>query len=191
MGNVLADTLKGRSWEGATNEVQKGMRLHQHIDRFTDMHPIVSEAKSILAPKGHLRSVAIDLLYDHFLSVHWARFSPKSRERFITHFYTRAIKASGGYPERAKSVVTRIVENDYFGGYAYWEGLKRSFYKIENRLSERARAKEGMMIHLHRIERHKAELEEGFLDFFPELMVFVRNRCEDTRFDHFSDFVST
>jgi len=184
LGNLLADPMKGRCWEGAHHDVCAGMQLHQYIDTFTDAHPEVHASKRLLAQKGALKGVVLDILYDHFLSVHWEKFSTKPRERFLEQFRVRAIKASGGYPTHAKEVIYKVVENRQLDSYNRMDGVKRAFMRIEHRLSNRLKEKDGMMGYLSLIEMHKAELEASFLRFFPELMHHTHHQAPNELFDH-------
>lgn len=184
LGNLLADPLKGDCWEGAPEDLCKGIQLHGHIDAYTDAHEEVRASKRLLSDTGALKGVALDILYDHFLSVHWDRFCVKERSRFLEHFRMRALKASGGYPPYAKSVVSRVVENRQLDSYARMDGVKRAFMRIEHRLSDRLKRKDQMMGYLSLIELQRAELEASFLRFFPELMAFVRQKANEESFDH-------
>ena len=184
LGNLLADPLKGQCWESAHSDVCAGISLHQHIDTFTDTHSEVRFSKKLLAHKGALKGVALDILYDHFLSTHWQRFSLKKRERFLEQFRLRAIKASGGYPPKAKEVIRRVVETRQLDSYNTMDGVKRAFMRIDNRLSNRLKQKDGMMGYLSLIQMHHQELEASFLRFFPELMDSVYHQVPDALFDH-------
>jgi acyl carrier protein phosphodiesterase len=155
-----------------------------HIDTFTDEHPEVSHSKRLLTLRGPLKGVVLDILYDHFLSIHWQQFSIKRRERFLEQFRLHAIKASGGYPPDAKQVIRRVVESRQLDSYDRMDGVKRAFMRIDNRLSERLRQKDGMMGYLALIEMHRSELEASFLRFFPDLMTHVREHVPDELFDH-------
>jgi acyl carrier protein phosphodiesterase len=188
LGNLLADPMKGRCWEDAHTDLCEGMRLHMRIDTFTDEHPEVSRSKKLLTLRGPLKGVVLDILYDHFLSIHWQRFSSKRRERFLEQFRLRALKASGGYPPEAKQVIHRVVENRQLDSYDRMDGVKRAFMRIDNRLSQRVRQKDGMMGYLTLIEIHRTELEASFLRFFPELMAHVREHAPDEPFDHWDTY---
>ena len=52
IGNFLADPLKGRVWENASDEIKKGMQTHKKIDSFTDSHEIISCSKKRLRERG-------------------------------------------------------------------------------------------------------------------------------------------
>ena len=60
LGNLLADPLKGKRWEGASDEHYAGMRMHAAIDMFTDANKTISLSKSRLRKKGYLKGVVID-----------------------------------------------------------------------------------------------------------------------------------
>ena len=65
LSNLLTDPLKAKAWEGASERVHRGIKTHLHIDTFTDSHGIVKRSKAILTPRGHLKGVVLDVLYDH------------------------------------------------------------------------------------------------------------------------------
>ena len=45
VGNMISDFVKGSARFSYPEGVQKGIRIHRDIDRFTDFHPAVKEAK--------------------------------------------------------------------------------------------------------------------------------------------------
>jgi len=184
LGNLLADTTKGRCWEGAPDEVCDGMRLHLAIDAFTDAHPDVLASKALLASKGALKGVVIDVLYDHFLSIHWERYSRISRERFLRRFRMHARKVCYRYPPRPKEVVQHVIASRQLQSYASVDGVKHAFMRIDNRLSPRVRRKDGMMGYLPLIRLHRETLEKRFLHFFPDLMAYVAAQAPYADFSH-------
>lgn len=109
LGNLLTDPLKGKAWEGASSYVHRGIEMHIHIDTFTDTHPIVSQSKTLLTRRGHLKGVVLDILYDHFLSLHWDKYCTVPREIFLERFRAKALVAIGNYPEDAQRVISRVV----------------------------------------------------------------------------------
>ena len=184
LGNLLADTTKGRCWPHAHPDICHGMALHQAIDTFTDAHPEVRESKRLLASKGALKGVVLDVLYDHFLSLHWARYCKIDRERFLRRFRARALKTCHTFPPDARHVVKRVVASRQLQSYASMEGVKRAFMRIDNRLSARLRQKDGMMAYLSLIGYHRDALEAAFLHFFPDLMAHVAAMETNADFTH-------
>ena len=87
IGNLVTDLVKARPWDRITEASLRGLETHQLIDSYTDSHPVVKISIARLAERGKLRSVTIDILYDHFLTKNWNTFSTCSLDVFLTNFY--------------------------------------------------------------------------------------------------------
>ena len=168
LGNLLTDPLKGRAWEGASIRVYAGIKMHLLIDSFTDNHPLVSESKAILTPRGHLKGVVLDVLYDYFLSIHWDKFCSIERDFFLDDFRFNALESIEGYPAKAQSVIRRVVANRQLSSYAHMDGVVDAFRRLDNRLSDRARSKDTCERYIPLIAQNRELLEEKFLDFFQD-----------------------
>jgi len=147
------------------------------IDSFTDKHPIVSQSKATLTPRGHLKGVVLDILYDHFLSLHWDRFCTIPREIFLEDFRTKALIAIKDYPEKAQKVIRRVVASRQLSSYEHMDGVVAAFERIDRRLSDRALSKDNTTRYIPLIAKEREALEENFLLFFPELMREVKETC--------------
>ena len=178
LGNLLTDPLKGKGWEGASPLIYQGIETHKLIDSFTDSHPMVSKSKASLTKRGHLKGVVIDILHDHFLSLHWDKYSNIPLDIFLEEFREKAPIAIKHYPARAKEVITRVVQNRQLGSYIKMQGVNDAFGRIDKRLSERALKKDTATRYIPLIAREKERLEEDFLHFFPELMLAVGKQLE-------------
>jgi len=177
LGNLLTDPLKAKAWNGASVRIHEGIKMHLRIDTFTDAHPLVSQSKAVLTPRGHLKGVVLDILYDHFLSLHWDRFCSIERAVFLDDFCFHALEHIDGYPEKAKSVIRRVVGNKQLSSYAHMDGVIDAFERIDRRLSDRALSKDNCTRYIPLIAAQRKELEEMFLLFFPALMQEVKTHC--------------
>ncbi len=177
LGNLLTDPLKGKAWEGASNRIYQGIEMHKRIDSFTDSHPLVSRSKKILTHRGHLKGVVLDVLYDHFLSLHWDKFCTIERENFLEVFREKALRDINCYPDRAQDIIRRVVGNRQLSSYAHMDGVVDAFRRIDARLSDRAKNKDTTTRYIPLIAKEREALEADFLDFFPELMQVVREGC--------------
>jgi len=170
LGNLLTDPLKAKAWEGASPRILSGIETHKRIDRFTDSHTLVSQSKMRLAKRGPLKGVALDILYDYYLSLYWEKFSTVNRVSFLETFRDEAPHAIRGYPDRAQEVIARVVINRQLSSYITMDGVESAFVRIDKRLSERVRRKDTTTRYLPIIIKENDYLEKAFLDFFPELM---------------------
>ena len=176
LGNLLTDPLKGKGWEGASDYIYQGIETHKLIDSFTDTHPMVSKSKARLTERGHLKGVVIDILHDHFLSLHWNQFSNIPLNDFLDTFRSQAPLAIINYPPRAKEVIGKVVNNRQLGSYSKMQGVHDAFGRIDTRLSQRALKKDTATRYIPLIKREEKKLEEDFLVFFPDLMKAVHKQ---------------
>jgi len=183
LGNLLADPLKAKPFSGASKEFKDGMKLHLIIDSYTDSHPIVKEAKTTLTKKGYLKGVVLDILYDYFLSKYWDKYCNVNREKFLEDFRQEALRAITTYPKEAVDVIMNVVINRHLLSYSSLDGVNKALCRIDNRLSNRLKAKECATSYLPLINEELDYLERGFLYFFPELMQKVK-RSSSYSFRH-------
>ena len=179
LGNLLTDPLKAKVWEGASVKIEQGVKMHLLIDGFTDSHKIVSSSKALITKRGHLKGVVLDILYDHFLSLHWDRFCYIQREVFLENFRQNALKDVDNYPQIAQDIIRRVVINRQLSSYEHMDGVVAAFRRIDARLSVRARGKDNMQRYIPLIAQVRDQLEEEFLNFFPQLMNEVISSCEN------------
>lgn len=184
LGNLLADPLKGKAWEGASPLFQKGLATHLEIDTFTDAHPLVKQSKARLKNRKYLRAVVIDIVYDHLLTKHWAKFSSSEFEKFTATFRQEAPLQIETYPEKAKQVIHNVVNIRLLSSYADLKGLGEGFARIDRRLSQRVKSKETAVSYLPLVEEELENLEKDFLHFFPELMKHVGKILNNQNLNH-------
>lgn len=177
LGNLLTDPLKAKAWEGASERVHRGIMMHKKIDSFTDSHLIVKRSKVILTKRGHLKGVVLDVLYDHFLSLHWDKFCTIERMEFLEEFRTQALYSVHEYPDKAQNIIRRVIGNRQLSSYAHMDGVVDAFRRIDGRLSDRVKNKDTTTRYIPLIAKERKALEADFLLFFPELMQAVREAC--------------
>lgn len=186
MGNFLADPLKGRLWEGASSDMARGMHLHKLIDAYTDSHQIFSKSKARLREKGLLKPVIIDLTYDYFLTKNWDTFSIVTKDDFLAIFYHEALKRSNYLSKDANQLIINLVEQDRLNKYNNLDQLKKSFERIDIRLSPRLLARETAVSYFENVKEHVDALEADFLTFFPLLCTYVKTHSESHHLKHWN-----
>lgn len=184
LGNFLADPLKGKLWNGAGADLQKGLQTHMRIDAYTDTHAAVSDSKARLRKKGLLKPVVIDLTYDYLLTKNWDAFSSLPFDDFLNTFYAQAKKRAPELPARAADLVANLVEQDRLGKYRELRQLEQAFERIDARLSTKLRARESAASYFETVCEKIDALESDFLLFFPELCRHVRLELNAHRLTH-------
>lgn len=184
LGNLLADSLKGKAWEGASEAFKQGLETHLYIDKFTDTHPLVKQSKAALTNRKYLKGVVIDIVYDHLLTKHWHHFSSVNFEVFTEKFCQNAPNVMEMYPPRAKEVISNVIKMKILSSYSDIEGLAEGLKRIDKRLSHRVRAKETAIGYLPLVEKKLLSIEKDFLQFFPELMADIAKRVNNQNLNH-------
>ncbi len=185
LGNLLADPLKGKRWQGASDEHYAGMRMHAVIDVFTDANSTISLSKSRLRPKGYLKGVVIDMVYDYFLSKHWETFVVQDLQTFVNNFNHNATFESDDLPEKASSFINLITFNNVLGSYNEFAGLEQAFNRIDKRLSPRILAKETTTGYIPNVIENYEAIEKDFLEFFPVLVSMFIDKSGAEPEEHF------
>lgn len=185
LGNFLADPLKGRVWEGASDSIRNGMLMHTAIDVFTDAHNIVSLSKSRLGRKGYLKGVVIDLLYDHYLASSWESYVDSHFEDFIDLFHTQSLNAAKIFPEQPRHIVTRLVESNRLKYYASFDGFIRVLTLVNGRLSPRIQQKDSLLNYITVVEKEYESLRSDFDRFFPELITLFKTHELGSQSDNY------
>jgi acyl carrier protein phosphodiesterase len=185
LGNLLADPLKGRVWDGASQSIEDGMKMHKAIDRFTDSHPLFTISKSRLGEKGYLKAVVVDLVYDHFLARNWEAHASVTHSEFLSTFYSSAIQKCNQFPAQPRSIVTNLVKSDRLAKYQRFDGFVETLARIDCHLSPRIKAKDTTSSYIATIEREYSKLEQDFEQFFPQIMVFFKKHRLGSMSDHY------
>lgn len=185
LGNLLADPLKGKRWDGASDELYAGMRMHASIDIFTDANPIISLSKSRLREKGYLKGVVIDMLYDYFLSKHWHLYVEQDLSSFVQSFNENALFKLDEMPNKASNFIERIASNNVLEKYTDIEGLSQAFRGIDKRLSSKLIAKESTESYIPDVMSQYDTIEQDFLEFFPMLITMFVEKSGARSNEHF------
>ncbi len=172
-GNLLGDFGGRRHVNGLSVTVKNALENHYLVDRFTDAHPLVKEAKHFFSPqRKRFASVAIDVAFDHFLIQHWQRFNDLPLVDFKQHSYGLLNARQAMMPSRMQQVVTSMTNNDWFKEYETLDGVGLALDNIAKRIrftNKFAGAADD-------IARHYQQVDTLFLAFFPELVEHVKQK---------------
>jgi len=167
IGNFVADAIRGNKYKLLSPEFQVGVKLHRHIDTFTDAHPIVRQStKRLHKNYSHYSGVIVDILYDHFLAKNWHKYSDIPLETYIDDFYDCLKKNFDILPERFQKLMPYMLADNWLLSYAEVDGIQR----VLNGMNKRTKHKSGMNLATKELKEFYSEFEEEFTLFFEELI---------------------
>lgn len=166
IGSLLGDFSKGVAVGQLPPEVRNGYRHHLQVDSYTDRHPQVRASKRLFSDqRRRFAGVALDILYDHFLLLHWDRFSDMNRDTFINRVYGELSDYEHLMPDPMVNVTRRMVAHDWFGQYQDLDNIGHALDRVAGRIRFPNQF-EGI---IEEIRSHHTELENRFFLFFSEL----------------------
>lgn len=184
IGNCLADSLKAKPWENASEDVRKAMKIHLLIDSYTDSNDIVVKSKKRLRKKGLLKSIVIDITYDYLLTKNWNRYCNISYENFTLNFYENAKNELEIISPKAQEVLNKIIKYKILNKYQNIDDLKIAFSRIDKRLSDKLLSRDNASSYFEAVKEHIYDLEKDFLQFFPQLCKFVKLHVDNSKLEH-------
>jgi acyl carrier protein phosphodiesterase len=171
LGALLADFGRDLRGQPLPDEVRAAMAEHRRIDAFTDAHPLVRDCRRRLGSGLHLlRGVALDVYFDHLLARHWDRFTAQPLERFSQDVYRALTELALPLPPRLAAALPRMRAQDWLTRYRDVESVGLALQGVAHRLRRPGALDHGLATLL----AQGRAIEQAFLDFYPELLEFVR-----------------
>jgi acyl carrier protein phosphodiesterase len=166
IGNIAADWVKGERRLTFSPAIQRGFACHTQIDLFTDTHPVVHRSQQrIQPPYRRYAGVLVDVFYDHFLTLHWARYSPTPLRRLVDGFYAQTDALRESLPAEINRGFDYMRRDDWLGSYGTQEGIALTLWRVAHRLRPGNLLAEGAV----ELQNHYDGLREDFFEFFPQL----------------------
>ena len=167
IGNFLADIIRKGERASLRQSYQAGFELHHQIDGFTDDHPIIKSINKVLR-KNHRKyaPVVTDILLDYILSQSWHIYCEEAIQNFADVRYDVIIKHLHYFPERARTIIAKMVDGNFLIKYTTIEGLMMTFEKIQ----EAARFPSDFSLAVEDLEDNYEYLYSQFNAFFPEIV---------------------
>ncbi|MBX3475790.1 MAG: DUF479 domain-containing protein [Planctomycetes bacterium] len=166
LGNLAGDFLHGLDPACIAPELRPGIANHRAIDRFTDAHPVVAQARGLLAPSaGHFSGVLLDVYFDHFLARDFNIQHGQSLQPFAQRVYAALESHRHLLPPRLAEAAPVMIRHDWLAAYAHTEGVGVILQRMVHRTRRGATLAHGAAW----LQRHYQELEAAFNDFYPQL----------------------
>lgn len=167
IGNIAGDLVKGPlAKHDLHSRVADGVRRHRKVDSLTDTHSDYRALK-LKFPEGDRRyaGLVLDVLFDHFLVLHWQRFSSWGRGAFIEGVYRVLRQNRELLPLGLSAVSVRWTDADWLRVYETREGV----IAVLGRLSQRLSRPVDLAALLEVADDNHAEFEQRFIRVFTDV----------------------
>ncbi|CAM3530824.1 ACP phosphodiesterase [Rouxiella silvae] len=174
LGNLMADFVRGNPDGLYSEDVTHGIRMHRRVDVMTDSLPEVKVAREFFsADYRRVSPITLDVVWDHFLSLHWDRLCPETPLPLFINQCRLAIEPHlSATPERFRNLNTYLWPQRWMERYAELAFIKDVLQGMANRRPKLA----ALAGSFYDVERNYALLERQFWQFYPQMMQQARNK---------------
>lgn len=176
-GAMLGDFAFGASGLERFGAVEHAeILMHRRIDRFTDTHAAVAEARARFGEgRRRFAGIALDVHFDHLLARDWTRWQGAlpglpPLPAFTARAYDALDARFDALPPRLQALLPAMRANDWLAGYRHRASVDRAVTRIATRLSRHG---ERLVACLDDMRDHEPAIDAAFEAFFPQLIGFV------------------
>lgn len=167
IGNFIGDFVRGDIEATFEKGIVVGIKLHWEIDKYTDNHPVVKEAQSILRPEyGRYSTVITDMYFDYFLGRYWKNYSAKPITEFANDVYAVIEESQEILPEKFLKTFGYMKFYNWLTGYGDLDGIRRAFTGMSKRTTFNSKMETAHLF----LDQHHEYLKVHFGDFFEDLV---------------------
>ena len=166
IGNLLPDVLSINELDACDAEFRAGILRHQEIDALTDSSPVVKASiRRIAPPFRRFGGIIVDILFDHFITTNWSRYSTSSLPVFIAEVHASFAKFESRLPTLAYQRLEAMRRGNWLNSYGDLDGLRTALDRTGSRLRKPVRLGEAVAL----ITPHLRDFRDDFETFFPQL----------------------
>jgi acyl carrier protein phosphodiesterase len=178
IGNFIGDFVRGDIENAFEKDIVAGIKLHWEIDKYTDNHPVVKEAQSILRPEyGRYSTVITDMYFDYFLGRYWKNYSPIPIEEFAENVYAIIEEHKEILPEKFLMTFGYMKYYNWLTGYGDLDGIRRALTGMSKRTKFDSKMETAHLF----LDQHHEYLKVHFGDFFEDVVSFSKKTLADLR----------
>jgi acyl carrier protein phosphodiesterase len=178
IGNFIGDFVRGDIETAFEKDIVVGIKLHWEIDKYTDNHPVVKEAQSILRPEyGRYSTVITDMYFDYFLGRYWKNYSPIPIEEFAENVYAVIEEHKEILPEKFLMTFGYMKFYNWLTGYGDLDGIRRALTGMSKRTKFDSKMETAHLF----LDQHHEYLKVHFGDFFEDVVSFSKKTLAELK----------
>lgn len=177
LGGLAGDFVKGVLPGSLPADLAAGVRLHRAIDQYADAHPAFRQSRErVSSLRRRYAGVMVDMFYDHFLAVHWARYRDEPLRVYTRSVYGLVAERAGELPASFGDVAPHMAAQDWLASYRDPRAIATALDRMSQHRLRRANPLAGGGLELL---GDYAGFEADFLVFFPDAQAFTASLRAD------------
>lgn len=175
IGNFIADFIKPKDVHQLPFNQQKGVELHQKIDRFTDTHLEVRKVRELFFDEfRHYSAVLVDVIFDHYLARNWNFYHSVELPEYAQLFYSLLENQKNQLPNQVQQIIPYLIDGDWLSNYAHLQGLEMILKQMNNRTKNTT----SLHVSISTLKTHDSFIAQQFQVFFAELIAYCNQEIQ-------------
>jgi len=165
-GQFCGDFIRGRDLSFLPAGVERGIRLHRHLDRFTDTHTALTPLRQAIpdVPR-RLAGIVVDVMFDHYLARRWEQISRVSLDHHASFVVAALGRHAQHFPPSLKRFARLLETENILQNNVHLSSIELTLSRIAGRSNKFA----ALALNTAQLEPLRKTLIEPFDIFFPDL----------------------
>lgn len=165
-GQFCGDFVRGSDLSRFPAEIERGIRLHRHLDRFTDTHAALTPLRQQIPDvPQRFAGIVVDVMFDHYLARRWELVSDVSLEQHADTVHQALDEHESHFPPKLKRFVQLLKREDILQKNIHLDAIELTLSRIASRSIKFA----PLALTTAQLEPLRESLVEPFTTFFPAL----------------------
>ena len=172
-GQICGDFVRGRDLSRFPERLERGIRLHRYLDRFTDTHPALTEARhQIRIVPLRFSGIVVDVMFDHYLAIHWDILYENSLDSHAQVVSSALREYEHHFPDSLKRFMVVLERERILQGNVRLRAIEITLSRIAGRSAKYS----DLSLSIAQLETLRELLLEPFNIFFPDLQLAAQTR---------------
>lgn len=165
-GQFCGDFVRGRDLSQFPEQLARGIRLHRHLDVYTDHFPaLLSARREMTGVPRRFIGIIVDVLFDHHLAVHWHKYSEISLGEHAGNVQRSLAEHESVFPESLKKFMVALEEHAILENNVHLTSIELTL----RRLSRRSPKFAALAVSQEQLIPWRDLLSDRFTEFYPSL----------------------
>ena len=165
-GQFCGDFVRGRDLSQFPEQVACGIRLHRHLDVYTDNFPgLLSAREEMTGVPRRFIGIIVDVLFDHHLAVKWSKYSDISLGEHAGNIHSSLKEHESVFPESLKRFMVALDEHTILENNVHLSSIEHTLKRLSRRSSKFA----ALAVSQEQLTPWRDLLEDRFKEFHPSL----------------------
>lgn len=165
-GQFCGDFVRGRDLSHLPQPIVRGIRLHRHLDVYTDSFPgLLSARQEMTGVPRRFVGIIVDVLFDHYLASHWHKYSDLALSEHAANTQSALIAHEEVFPDSLRKFMVALQEHAILENNIHLSSIELTLKRLSRRSSKFA----ALAVSQEQLIPWRDLLEDRFEEFYPSL----------------------